>query len=458
MPMVWLLALWLAFSTGAPAAPAKGSPESAPRPRDARRVSALPSGSSFPGDTEAPLTASVYSLPSSFADGATAASLLQAVRALDSGRTLIVLADPPMSRSLREPAARLGVRLLETPSSGYSPWIRDPLSFFWTPAGRLFVLTRPNRQPGREADFDLGRELVERLPADLDRKWGGVRWAEARVPFHNGQILVTPSTVWVSLHSLEPQILSGLGIGRVPVETFGSAPGIDRYTMAAETAASELGKLYGRPVRFVHPLPLPGAPPSEKVALMRRIGGAAGYDLDSYLTLLPGPGAGHALVADLSAGAELLASLPETDLSSLRGGYGLSPASVALREELARPLRSAGAADLQAFLDLAAGHLKAEGFTVGRLPLLIVPVTLLADPEGVGNAEFWLGWNNVVVERRAGKVRAEGFGSLLPAGDTKASEIYARIGCRLDLLPSLPKSVILTGGYRCASNHVRAKR
>lgn len=452
--MAWLLALWFAFAAGAPPVP----PVVSTQALEARRAPALPAGSVFPGDTEAPLVASVYSLPSSFTDGATAASLLQAVRALDSQRTMIVLADPLMSRSLRAPAAKLGARLLDTRGAAYSPWVRDPLSFFWTPAGSLFVLTRPNRQAGREADFDLGRELVEGLPADLDRKWGGVRWAEAPIPFHNGQILVTGAAVWVSLHSFEPQILASLGLDRVPVETFGTAAGLDRYRTAAEKAAAELGKLYGRPVRFVHPLPSSGTPLPGQAALMRRIGGGAGYDLDSYLTFLPGPGAGHALVADLAEGSKLLAALPEADLTAARAGYGFSPPPAALREELARALRSPGAADLQGFLDLAAGHLAAEGFTVARLPLLVVPVALLADHEGVGNTEFWLGWNNVVVERRAGKARAEGFGSLLPAGDARAKEIYAKAGCRLDLLPPLPKSVILTGGYRCASNHVRARR
>jgi hypothetical protein len=46
----------------------------------------------------------------------------------------------------------------------------------------------------------------------------------------------------------------------------------------------------------------------------------------------------------------------------------------------------------------------------------------------------------------------------LTAGDAEARRIFAAAGCRLDLLPPLPSSIVLQGGYRCASNHLRAVR
>lgn len=431
----------------------------APRTSASRRAPRPPAGLRSGGDTEGAIAASFYSLPSSFVDAGTAASFLAAVRALDPKRTLVALTDPVSYPRLASEAARLRVALLESHGRSYTPWTRDPLSFLWTAKGGLFVLTRPNLQAGRDDDYFLGRELVKGLPAELDRAWGGVRWAEAPLPFHNGQVLSTGKKSWISLHSLEPRILALLGTDRVPVESFGTAAGIERYVDAARRAAGELAPLYGRPVRFVHPLPDEGAEPlAARVALLAKIGGGAGYDLDSWLTLLPGPGEGWALVADPAAGRALLAKLAPAELDPLRRGYGLAPEGAVLARELERAFDSPRALALAGFLDLAARHLESQGFQVARLPLLIVPVALLADREGVGNEDFWLTWNNAVVETRDGKARAEGFSSWIEAGDRAARGVFARAGCRLDLLPPLAKSVILTGGYRCASNHVRARR
>src|SRR5581483_3180317 len=117
------------------------------------------------------------------------------------------------------------------------------------------VVVRPNVQRGREVDSGMGAELVADLPDDLDRAWGGVRWARAAVPFHNGQVLLTREAAWVTLHTFEPRALALLGLDRVPVQSFGSSDGIARYVEAVRRAADELGALYGREVRFVHPLP-----------------------------------------------------------------------------------------------------------------------------------------------------------------------------------------------------------
>ncbi|MFL6202915.1 MAG: hypothetical protein ACJ76J_27415 [Thermoanaerobaculia bacterium] len=388
----------------------------------------------FFDEAENPLAASVYSLPSFFFSPEAAEAFLAGVRKAAPGRTLLVLTDLPLRRRLE--GSGLELRLLETYGRPYSPWPRDPFSLVRSPSGAVRVLVRPNLQPGREEDASLGAELIQNLPEDLDRAWGGAAWAEAPVPFHNGQVLLTHDAAWITLHTLEPAILSALKLDRVPVETFADAKGIERYLAAAEKAARELEALYGRPVRFVHPL-------RSEPALMRTIGGGAGYDLDSIVTLLPG---GKALVADADAGRELLAKMKPEDWKSLRNGYGLQPT--------AEPV--APSAGLEAFLDLVADHLKKEGMEVRRLPLLAVPVAGLRDREGLTHDEFLITWNNVVAETRAGRVRAEGFASLIPAGDRLARAAFAAAGARLDLFPPLVRSVILNGGYRCASNHVRS--
>jgi hypothetical protein len=223
----------------------------------------------------------------------------------------------------------------------------------------------------------------------------------------------------------------------VPTETFNSAAGVGRYMATARKAAAELETLYGRPVRFVHPL-------ADDPALMRRLGAGAGYDLDSIVTLLPGS---KALVADVTAGRELLGKLTPEDWKAFRDGYGL--------ESDVDVLKQAQSDDLDSFLDLIAEHLAKQGMEVRRLPLLSVPVSLLRNREGLTHREFLITWNNVVAETRDGRLRAEGFASLIPAGDRLAEETFQAAGAHLDLLPPLVRSVILNGGYRCASNHVR---
>ena len=410
----------------------------------------------FDADVEGRLTASIYSLPSLFFDTATAEAFLRSVHTADPDRTLLVLTDQPLLGALAPQAGALGVRLLDTYGRPYSPWPRDPFSLVRTADGAVRVLVRPNLQTGREEDAHLGPELVQNLPDEVDRAWGGRRgttWAEAPVPFHNGQVLLTHDAAWVTLHTLEPRILALLGEDRVPVESFTAAAGIERYAAAARRAAGELGTLYGRPVRFVHPL-------IADAALLRRLGGGAGYDLDSLVTLLPREGGKlAALVADVSAGRDLLARLTPEDLESVRQGYGLEPAGAALAAALAAAQKTPGADGLDSFLDLTAEHLAAEGLEVRRLPLLSIPVSLLHERAGLTHREFLLTWNNVVVEVRGdvrGGVRAEGFASLLPRGDREAIQAFAALGTRLDLLKPLPRSVVLNGGYRCASNHVRS--
>ena len=426
-----------------------------PRRGAERRVGFVAGGQRFDADVDGRLAASVYSLPSFFFDLGTADAFLSAVRAAAPERTLVVLTDSPLREGLEPRARALHLHLLDTYGRPYSPWPRDPFTLVHASGGGARVLVRPNLQPGREEDANLGPELVQNLPADLDRAWGKVTWTTAPVPFHNGQVLLTPGAAWVTLHALEPRILAILGLERVPVGSFATAEGIDRYLAAADRAAAELASLYGRPVRFVHPLPAKGTGDlAARTELMRRIGGGAGYDLDSIVTLLPG---GKALVADVAAGRDLVAKLPAADLDSLRRGYGLEPAGSALASALAAAQRTPEVDDLGAFLDLVARQLASSGMGVRRLPILTVPVALLADRSGLSHSGFLITWNNVVVESRPGKVRAEGFSYLLPSGDRAAREAFGAFGVQLDLFPPLVRSIVLNGGYRCASNHLRGR-
>jgi hypothetical protein len=431
--------------------------------RGAKRQAAYdPQGQRFDADVEGRLAASVYSLPSFFFDLPAADAFLSAVRAAAGpGRALIVLTDSPLKERLEPRARALGLRLLDTHGRGYSPWPRDPFTLVHTAhakTGGVRVLVRPNLQPGREEDAHLGPELVRSLPDDLDRAWGKATWTQAPVPFHNGQVLLARDAAWLTLHALEPRILAILGLDDVPVESFATSEGIDRYLAAADQAAAELAALYGRPVRFVHPLPRAGSGDlAARSALMRRLGGGAGYDLDSILTLVPtSKGRLAVLVADVAAGRDLLAKLPSGDWDALRRGYGLEPAGAPLATALAAVQRTTAMDGLGSFLDLTAEHLKTQGFEVRRLPLLAVPVPLLHDRTGLTHSAFLITWNNVVVEKRKTEIRAEGFASLIPTGDRMAREAFAALGVHLDLFPPLVRSVILNGGYRCASNHLRA--
>jgi hypothetical protein len=459
----------------------------APRP-SAERLSAYGGEPlRFDDDAGAPIAASVFSLPSAFFDPPVAAAFLNAVRSMSPHRDLVALVDLPMRRYLEKCCRSPRLHLLETYGRSFSPWPRDPMSLVRRPDGGVVVLVRPNVQPGREEDRYLGAELVRLLPPQLDRAWGSVRWEVAPVPFHNGHVLLAGGAAWISMHTLELGTLALLGLDRVPVASFNTAAGIDRYFAAAARAAAELARLLGRPVRFVHPLPRAanggasavrddearhGAAPDSagqdeplrlaaNYELVKSIGGGAGYDLDSIVTLLPAPrreGRPAALVASLTAGRSLLSRLTAEDWDALRRGYDLGPAAPELAAALGAAQQAPAAARLDGFLDLVAAHLAAQGFRVERLPLLVVPVRLLADSEGVSGSEFLLSWNNVVLETtREGRLRAEGFSSLLPSGDALARRTFAAAGCSLDLLPALVHSIVLNGGYRCASNHLRER-
>lgn len=363
-----------------------------------------------------PIRASIFSLNSQYVTPAEARRLLAALRAAAPKRRLVVLGDEAMRSGLGAGIARLGIEFVDSFSRPFTIWPRDPFFVARAADGGTVLVNRPNLQAGREEDANMARALAGALPQ--------LRWTTGTTAFHNGQILLTAGAVWISIHSVEQRAREILGLDHVPVETFGSAEEIDRYLGAVRRAADELARLYGRPVRFVHRL-------APEPALMKILGGGAGFDLDSILTLLPRQdGSVEALVADIGAGARLAKEAPRAEWEALQRTYGFQD-----RQLVENPM-------LQAFLDRCAKDLEAAHVKVQRLPLLIAPGE---------RGPFLVGWNNVRLEEG----RAEGFASGLPAGDRLARAVYARAGYQLQLFPSLTRSVILNGGYRCASNEVR---
>jgi hypothetical protein len=394
-------------------------------PRDKRRIAF--SGSLRMPDDSSPIAASIYSLNSDFFSVDEARRFLNAVHESVPGRKLIVLADAKMrhalrgadSQSAREPAkSRLHVTVVDTYSRPFTPWTRDPFIVARDANGGVVFVNRPNAQATREEDQNMARAVAQ--------QWAGARWTVAPIPFHNGNILLTPSAVWISMHTLELHVLALLGLDHVPTETFNDAAGVARYLSVVDRAARELERFYRRPVRFVHPMT-----PSPE--LMRRLSGGAGIDLDSVLTILPN---GNALVGDLKLGVALAR---DADWSVVRREYRL------------RGIPRSQRPGLQQFLDEIAAELQRDGMNVRRLPLLEIPAALLDQPGVPEDFKFLMTWNNVVIDGR----RAEGFASLLGAGDELARKTFAAAGYKLTLFPPLIRSIVLGGGYRCASNHVR---
>jgi hypothetical protein len=391
-----------------------------------------------------PIEASIYSINSRYTTPAEAQAFLAAVRAAAPKRQIVVIADDGIRTALGN---GLHLDFVDNFSRPLSLWPRDPFSVARTPAGGIVFVNRPNLQHGREEDANMIRVLLDALPPSLEERWKP-RWATGGTSFHNGQVLLTPHVAWISIHSVEYRARQLLGADHVPVETFGTAAGIARYTGAVRQAAHELSELYGRPVRFVHELP-EKQPLAAQTELMSTLGGGAGFDLDSIVTLLPsGDGKLTALVSDPALGRKLLEGATAADLASLQRTYGLS---AGVREAVAE----FDASGLQHFLDRCAHDLAAGGVRVQRLPLIMVPSTLIAAASDRPDSSYFLvTWNNVVLEG----ARAEGFASGLPAGDHAAHATFRTAGYDLALFPPLSRSIILNGGYRCASNEVRKSK
>ncbi|HEX9501774.1 MAG TPA: DUF1634 domain-containing protein, partial [Thermoanaerobaculia bacterium] len=234
------------------------------------RQSAFTDKLRMPDDVSGPIETSFYSLSSAFFKPDEVKRFLDAVHAASPKRHIVVLGDAAIRRSL--PA---GVTFVDDHARAFTPWPRDP--FILARHGKSVVfVNRPNAQPNREEDRNMARMLVD--------QWDDVSWTVAPIPFHNGHILLTPAAVWISIHTVEFRALSLLGLDHVPTESFGP------YLDAVRQAAGELQAFYRRPVRFVHPL-----------SDMALLGGGAGFDLDSIVTILP---PSNALVGDIELGMQ----------------------------------------------------------------------------------------------------------------------------------------------------------
>ena len=350
-------------------------------------------------DLSGRIVVTVLSLPAQLTERAEGSALVQALSRARPERRLVVLSDGALS-----------------------PWPRDPFLFFWR-SGRPLLLARPNRQVGREGDIAMASAVVA--------AWGsadGPRVETAQLPFHAGQFLTDPERLWLSIHSVETDILERLGLGQVPARSFETVSGISDYLEAARAAAEQFGRLLDRRPVWVHPLePLP--------ELFADLAPGAGLDLDSYVTLLPG---NRAFVASVSEGRQALASATSADLESLRSFYGLRLDREPLRSALLEAHTESRALALGTYLDRVAGHLQAQALIVERIPIVRVPSDLFEDRQGVDYPEFFLSWNNVVLEVIDGAPRAEGFELRFPSVDRAMAARLARAGVPFTAFPPAP--------------------
>ena len=391
-------------------------------------------------DGDAPISVSVLSLPASLVEEEEGLRLVRALAVARPKRSILVLSDRSAPKDL--PVA---VRWARS-TAALSAWPRDPFLFAWREP-QAVLLQRPNAQAGREGDVAMAGEVLRHWPPEWSSRWGTPTLESSPVAFHAGNLLLDSGNLWVSLHSLEPEILKRLGRSTVPVDTFDTTAGVAAYVRAGEQAATALGEALSANPRWIHPLPSGVEAPRA----MARIGAGAGVDLDSYVTFLTDL---QVLVASLHEGAAALRDAPPSDFDALATFYELALRGESLRARLL--VAGAPAGDpFGAYLDLVAGHLTAQGLRVTRLPLVRIPTSLFLDREGVDYDEFLLNWNNLVLEPSPGGLRAEGFELAFPSVDRAVERILEARGVLWTRLPPLRRSIVLGGGYRCASNHFR---
>lgn len=411
------------------------------------RIAFNPVSGLAPGGPDRPIVASLYSFPSVFFTPEEVIPLLREIHRIAPGRKLLVLCDAPMRTALEPLASEMPLTLIETFGRPYSPWIRDVMSFRRRPDGRVVLVLRPDTQLGRQDDAHMGQALLQQLPGHLLSGWLPA-WTASTIPFHNGQILETEESAWISLHSLKAQLRRATGVDRAPDDGRLEPGSASRYLTSAREAAGELARLLAKPARFVHPV----GPDDETPEGFARLLGGASFDLDSVLTLLPGAPV-RALVGDPAGGRRLLETVGAAELDRLAESFGLRLRGEELRGELLAAQREPVALELQAFVDTIARHLQGDSIEVARLPLLRIPASALTSPRV--DRDFLISWNNVTLERTVEGFQAEGFASPLESGNAIAHAAFERAGYRLHLLPPLVESIARNGGYRCASNHLR---
>jgi hypothetical protein len=242
-----------------------------------------------------------------------------------------------------------------------------------------------------------------------------------------------------------------------------------RYLGQAEAVARELGEAWDLEPVLVHPMPAAADGPAEREAVASLIGtirAGGGRDLDSYLAILEDAGGSErAVVGSVVLGTELAAGTAAADWTELARTLRLRrlPPET-LQARLLEHNRTAEASSFAAYLELVARHLEGRlGRPALRLPLLLVPHELREDHDTLGAdgaQSFLLTWTNLVAEERTSadgtrQRSVELFRQGLPSGDALAVKLYAELGYTCRLYPALRNSLVLGGGYRCASNPLR---
>jgi len=300
-------------------------------------------------------------------------------------------------------------------------------TFTFAHAKRGVPCVRPNLQPGREEDAP--RPRVVRSSGRPRPPWGNhLTWA---VPFHNGSALTPMPLAHDPAWSTHPAILGGNG----SVASFGTP----RESTLHRGGPAGRARSCTPPSASSTRLPAPARRPGVAHDLMRRIGRPARPR--SFLTFVP-PKEGVRPSGDAPPAATCWESWSGR-LERPASGYGLEP-----RETLKTPGRRQRTD--------AVGRLVTSP-TGTQIPSSKSPCAASSPPDAPGHAgsptPVLITWNNVVVEQ-AKSLSGEGFASA-DSAETASRHLH-QSGSPPRLLPPLVHSVILNGGYRCASNHLRA--
>lgn len=427
-------------------------------------------------DGTSPITSHLFSLPSTHFDPAACLETLRSVRSACPEAELLVLSDfmgssQPAARTFCEELRSMGCRLLPTlGQSPPSPWLRDPMLPLEDEEGRLIFLSRPNRQSGRESDLKVSRQLVSAAAQDWDEEHREVSWSPCPTPFHGGHLIFTPGSVWLSVHSVETRVLELMNIDRIDVTKLLKPEGWANYCRAVDAAVDELGAALGVQTNLVHPWPSP-PPGMSHSEFISALGGGNDIDLDVLLTLIPDQ-TSHAgvvaLVGSTDASRPLIEKLTATELETFAQSFGMDLPATQLRPRLQTWQGSPKVSGLEDFLKLVSLHLASMDIPVATTPLVFVETKLITSHPRLSNDQphvhFPLGHCNAVLERVAPtanrnsrSMRAHAFMSGLPSLDSKATSAYEEIGCQLHLHPPLIESLVLEGGFRCATQQIRKR-
>lgn len=401
-----------------------------------------------------------FSLPSSMFDPEECRHLLVSIRAAAPNARILALSDA--DSLLAFGATHTGIDVVRPWIPGLSPWLRDPMLVARSPQQDIVLLSRTFPQKNREADREAARQLISTAPAEWEANLGPVRWINKDFPFHGGQLLFTPGTAWISVHSLEQRILSILQVDHIDPAMLHQDDEWTAFVGAADQATKELAALTNLEVRMVHPWPSP-PPGMNRESFVQALAGGNDIDLDTLMTLLPQKPNPTLIIGDTHRARDLGAQIPEEEWLAFGKEICSQLEATPLRNEIIASQARARPVSIQAFLDLVEAHFARLGFSIAKAPLLMIPTALVTNhPRLASNqphAWFPLGYANVVIESdNAGPLplRAHAFSNGLPYLDAIATKAYRDVACRLILHPPLMESLICEGGFRCATQQIRS--